>query len=132
MTSFFLPARLRWQLESAQQIGREIKNFSQKAVEHIKTYPWPGNLRELRNAVERATILSTTPAIEPRDLPGGNGEHGPSSSHISPGGDVSLEELEAEHIRLTVGRFHNLQDAARLLGIDKATLYRKRKKLQID
>ena len=116
----------------SKQIGREIKNFSQKAVEHIKTYTWPGNLRELRNAIERATILSTTPAIEPRDLPGGNGGHGPSSSHISPGGDVSLEELEAEHIRLTVERFHNLQDAARLLGIDKATLYRKRKKLQID
>ncbi|YCM43661.1 sigma-54 dependent transcriptional regulator [Verrucomicrobiaceae bacterium 227] len=116
----------------SKQIGREIKDFSQKAVEHIKAYPWPGNLRELRNAIERATILSTSPAIEPRDLPSGNGGNLPTTSHIAPGGDVSLEELEAEHIRLIVERFDNLQDAAKLLGIDKATLYRKRKKLQLD
>lgn len=115
----------------SNQVGREIKGFSQKALEHLRSYPWPGNLRELRNAVERAAILCTKNEIEPRDLPSGSGVEMDSTSAIRPGADVSLEELEAEHIRLVVDRIQNLQDAAKLLGIDKATLYRKRKKLEI-
>jgi NtrC-family two-component system response regulator AlgB len=115
----------------SDQIGRDIKGFSAPAVDALKAYPWPGNLRELRNLIERATILCAQDEIQPEDLPSGSGTHSNDHSTIKPGSDVSLEELEAEHIRLTIDRVKNLQDAAQLLGIDKATLYRKRKKLKL-
>ena len=120
----------------ANQIGSRVKRYSPKAVEALRAYPWPGNLRELRNAIERATILAIGTEIQPSDLPSGTGNvsggNSTTSSGIFPGGDVSLDDLEAEHIKLTVKRFKNLHEAADLLGIDKATLYRKRKKLGIE
>jgi len=116
----------------SRQIGRDLKGFSKEALDFVKSYPWPGNLRELRNAIERATILCPSDKIGPKDLPTGN-DSGPGlgESGLRPGSNCSLEDLEAEHIRLTVERLESLQDAAELLGIDKATLYRKRKKLNL-
>ncbi|MEP2776730.1 MAG: sigma-54 dependent transcriptional regulator [Luteolibacter sp.] len=117
----------------ASQIGREIRGFSAKALDRLRTYSWPGNLRELRNSIERATILSKGAEIEESDLPSGSGKtsSAANTSHIVPGSDVTLEQLEEEHIRLIVDRVKNLQDAAAQLGIDKATLYRKRKKYNL-
>lgn len=116
----------------SKQIGREVKGFSNKAWEVVKAYKWPGNLRELRNAIERATILCSADHVEPKDLPAGEGgDFSSSASDLRPGADCSIEELEAEHIKQVVAKSENLQDAAALLGIDKATLYRKRKKLNI-
>lgn len=117
----------------SNQIGSRVKKFSSRARNALRAYHWPGNLRELRNSIERATILAGGEEIEASDLPSGQASGGGiSASHVVPGGDVSLEELEAEHIKLTVKRFKNLHEAADLLGIDKATLYRKRKKLNIE
>ncbi|MGJ8696509.1 MAG: sigma-54-dependent transcriptional regulator [Verrucomicrobiaceae bacterium] len=115
----------------SSQIGRKITGFSSKALDHLHSYNWPGNLRELRNSIERATILCTGEEIEKKDLPHPEGNTSTGSGILVPGAEVSIEELEAEHIRLIVDRADNLQDAAAILGIDKATLYRKRKKLNI-
>jgi NtrC-family two-component system response regulator AlgB len=90
-------------------------------------YQWPGNLRELRNVIERAVILSATDTIELRDLPeefGSKPEPG-----IVVGSRVTIDALEAEHIRRVLAISRNLEEAARTLGIDPATLYRKRQKL---
>lgn len=118
----------------ASQVGRELSGFSKDALATLKNYRWPGNLRELRNAIERATIMAAGNEIEPGDLPSEASLSGKveGGGTLYAGGDFSLEELEAEHIKLTVERFENLHEAADLLGIDKATLYRKRKKLKID
>ena len=118
----------------SNQIGREVKGFSSKALDRIRTHQWPGNLRELRNSIERATILARGEEIEDTDLPSGS-DATPSNSTgsmIVPGADVTLEELEQAHIKLIIDRVKNLQDAAALLGIDKATLYRKRKKFDLN
>ncbi len=116
----------------SDQIGRKIKSFTAEATEKMTSYSWPGNLRELRNAIERATILCSSDQIEPKDLPSGEAPlSGGTGSNLQPGSDCSIEELEAEHIRLTIARADSLQDAANILGIDKATLYRKRKKLNL-
>lgn len=115
----------------SKQIGREITGFSKAALKMVQNHPWPGNLRELRNAIERATILCSSREIEPEDLPREQPLGQEGESNLRPGANCSIEELEAEHIRLTVDRLDNLQDAAEVLGIDKATLYRKRKKLNI-
>jgi NtrC-family two-component system response regulator AlgB len=90
-------------------------------------YGWPGNLRELRNVIERAVILSSGELIEPADLPEEFSHQADSS--IAVGARVTLDALETEHIRRVLASAKNLDEAAKTLGIDPATLYRKRQKL---
>ncbi len=113
--------------------SKRRRQFSPEAREAICAHSWPGNLRELRNVVERAVILAPEELITPRDLPpelkSANGAEAPAAVV---GALVSLEALEREHIRLVVERAPNMTEAAALLGIDTATLYRKRKRFGFD
>jgi len=111
----------------SRRIGKKIKGFSAGVTESFARYPWPGNLRELRNVIERAVILSTGDEIALEDLPEEFTE--PGESRVNVGARVTLDELETEHIRRVIGLSKTLDDAARTLGIDPATLYRKRQKL---
>ena len=118
----------------AAQCGRKLEGFSAEALERIKSCPWPGNLRELRNAIERAVILSKDNRIEPEDLPvegRSDFEDGPLLPH--PGEMVTLERLEEAHIRASVlERTGSVTEAAKVLGIDQATVYRKRKRMGLE
>lgn len=109
--------------------GRRQLTFSQRCEAALVSYPWPGNFRELRNAVERATILAPSAVIEPEDLglaaPSGNAPHGAA---VALGSDVTLEEIEREHIARVVSRMPSFEAAAKILGIDVTTLQRKRKR----
>jgi len=115
----------------SRQCGKPIEGFSIAAEQLMHNYRWPGNLRELRNVVERAVILAGEKWIEPADLPDN------LSRSVEPGGgpepqvgaQVSLEELEKQHLRAVLARTTSMEAAAQILGIDPATLYRKRKKL---
>jgi NtrC-family two-component system response regulator AlgB len=109
----------------ARQAARPITGFTPEASEVMLRYPWPGNLRELRNAVERGVILAAGPQITLADLPSQVGR--PATHRIEVGGPVTLEQLEREHIRLVLERSATLEEAARTLGINPSTLYRKRK-----
>jgi NtrC-family two-component system response regulator AlgB len=111
----------------AAGLGKRITGFSPAVLAAFDHYPWPGNLRELRNAVERAVILTAGGTIELADLP--EGLQTTSHPAAAVGGRVSLDLLEAEHIRRVLALARNLDEAARTLGIDPATLYRKRQKL---
>ena len=111
----------------AARIGKKITGFSPAVIAAFGAYRWPGNLRELRNVVERAVILSSGPTIELGDLPEEFGA--PPDPAIAVGARVTLEALESEHLRRILATSRNLDDAARTLGIDPATLYRKRQKL---
>jgi DNA-binding NtrC family response regulator len=84
-------------------------------------------LRELRNVIERSTILADKKEIDITDLP--ENLHRPTSSGVSVGSKASLEELEAEHIKRIIMSTPSLGEAAQILGIDPATLYRKRKRM---
>ena len=77
--------------------------------------------------IERAVILAPGDTIELADLPEEFSAAVPST--VAVGSRVTLDELEAEHIRRVLSLSRNLDEAARTLGIDPATLYRKRAKL---
>jgi NtrC-family two-component system response regulator AlgB len=111
----------------AARIGKRITGFSPAVAAALVSYTWPGNLRELRNVVERAVILATGHAIELADLP--DEFHGAVPPELAVGARVTIDSLETEHIRRILAGARNLDDAARTLGIDPATLYRKRQKL---
>ena len=113
--------------------SKRPRQFSAEARAAICVHSWPGNLRELRNVVERAVILSREELITPRDLPPElKGANGAEAAAAAVGALVSLETLEREHIRLVVERAPNMTEAAAILGIDTATLYRKRKRFGFD
>jgi NtrC-family two-component system response regulator AlgB len=103
---------------------RRFLGFSEEAREALLAYPWPGNLRELRNVVERASILCATERVGIEFLPATA-----APRDISPkvGDPVRLERIEEEHIRRVLAAAKSLQEAADVLGIDQATLWRRRK-----
>ncbi|ATC66084.1 sigma-54-dependent Fis family transcriptional regulator [Nibricoccus aquaticus] len=109
------------------RMGKRVAEFSPAVKEAFVRYGWPGNLRELRNVIERAVILSSGELIEPADLPEEFSHQADSS--IAVGARVTLDALETEHIRRVLASAKNLDEAAKTLGIDPATLYRKRQKL---
>jgi len=118
----------------AEQCGRKLEGFDAEALAVIRAYAWPGNLRELRNAIERAVILAKETRIVPDDLPGElRGQTQPNGEHTETvpmaGSLISLEKLEEAHLVRILQRTPRLTEAAQILGIDQATLYRKRKKI---
>ena len=92
----------------------------------MQRYSWPGNIRELRNVIERAVILAPGDKIDVNDFPDNLRGSQPSGAII--GNRVSLEELEREHILRIIEIAGSMDEAAQILGIDPATLYRKRKR----
>jgi two-component system, NtrC family, response regulator AlgB len=109
--------------------GRVGLSFSGQSIAVMASYPWPGNLRELRNSIERAVILSPAALIEPGDL--GLASMHVGMSDVAVGGLVSIDLLEREHIARVIAKSPTLEVAARVLGIDATTLSRKRKKYQL-
>jgi NtrC-family two-component system response regulator AlgB len=109
--------------------GKNFAGFSEPARQILQRYPWPGNIRELRNVVERATILATTELVEVAHLPSALSEGSESPAFL--GGEYSVEEVEAEHIRRVLARKQSLQEAAAVLNVDRKTLLRKRKELNL-
>ncbi|NTV08183.1 MAG: sigma-54-dependent Fis family transcriptional regulator [Chlorobium limicola] len=108
------------------QNHKTIQGFTSEVLQVFRNYSWPGNIRELRNVVERAVILCTTTEIGVELLP----ESMTSStrqSQIRIGDLVSLETIDELHIRRVLAVVSSLHEAAEVLGIDKATLWRKRK-----
>lgn len=107
--------------------GRARLRLSPAAEAALLAHTWPGNVRELRNAIERAVVLSPGPSIGAEALPGWRSA-APEGPRI--GGDATLAEIERAHLEAVVERAPSLEEAARILGIDASTLWRKRKRTQ--
>ncbi|MFA7345354.1 MAG: sigma-54 dependent transcriptional regulator [Terrimicrobiaceae bacterium] len=109
----------------ASHAGKRARSFSPGALAAMRTYGWPGNLRELRNVIERAVILSDGEVIEAGDL----SDSIQPATEVRLGGRFTFEQIEAEHIRRLVADTSTLEEAAKILDVDPATLYRKRKRI---
>jgi NtrC-family two-component system response regulator AlgB len=108
----------------ARQANKPVKGFSDEAQAALRRHDWPGNLRELRNAIERGVILSRGTEVGLGELPTGLEQS--LGRRIEVGSAITLENLEIEHIRRILATSPSLEDAAKTLGIDPSTLYRKR------
>ena len=112
-----------------QKQRRPGLRFGPGTLEAMQSHAWPGNLRELRNAVERAVILAARDVLDPADLGLASPMvPGAGSPAIRVGSPVSLEALEREHIARVISQSASLEAAARILEIDATTLQRKRKR----
>jgi two-component system, NtrC family, response regulator AlgB len=109
----------------SRRSGKPSLTFSAEALQAMRAYSWPGNLRELRNVIERAVILAEADRIEAADL----GDIARSVTEFRLGGRASLEEIENEHIRKVLANSRTIDEAAQILQIDPATLYRRKKRL---
>ena len=92
----------------------------------MRYYRWPGNLRELRNIIERAVIFAGDGQVELAHLPEVFGVKG-VTRRLEIGSPVTLAEIEDEHIRRVLARTPRLDEAAEILGVDRTTLYRRRR-----
>jgi two-component system, NtrC family, response regulator AlgB len=112
----------------ARQAKRPLVTFTPETEAVLQTYAWPGNIRELRNAVERALIVWPAQHIEPAALP--ERITAATSRVIALGGPVTLEAIEREHTLRVLASSPTLEEAARILDIDASTLWRRRKKYE--
>ena len=123
----------------AAQCARSLEGFTPETTARLIAHSWPGNLRELRNAIERAVIMARGSKVLPADLPGDmqssfpvSGDAASTGGALQAGSRVTLENLEESHIRRVLEQTASMVEAAEVLGIDQATLYRKRKKLGLE
>jgi len=112
----------------SRKYHNHLIGFSEEALVALKQHLWPGNIRELRNTVERAAILCKSDRIGIEHLPG-NIVLTPAVPRI--GDSLSLAKIEEEHIRRILATSKSIQEAADTLGIDQATLWRRRKQYGI-
>lgn len=110
------------------EYGRPARAFSAAASSMLQHYNWPGNIRELRNVIERACIVCGDSHIEPSHF--GLGEQAVETP-LKVGAALSLESLEKAHIAALLASSPTLDEAAATLGIDVSTLYRKRKQYSL-
>ena len=126
--------------EIAKRDGVEQKQFSPAFIKALRSYEWPGNIRELRNIVECSVLMCQTDTVTLEDLPGElqnksevNNEQGGLKSIISNDSNISLEDAERLIIISAIKSNNgNLTKTANHLGMAKSTLYLKLKKHGLD
>jgi DNA-binding NtrC family response regulator len=125
----------------AEKNKKSVSHVSDEAMRLLKTYSWPGNIRELEHAIERAVAMANTSVLFPEDFPQEISRQGQmGASFAANGGEAagasaktSLEDMEKAHIlRVLQEVNYNKSKASEVLGIDRATLYRKAQRYGID
>jgi two-component system response regulator AtoC len=124
----------------SQENGKEVSAISDEALDLLRTYSWPGNIRELENTIERAVTLARQPMLLPEDLPAEVQEGAASDwSHDLAqeeqsffSGNPTLDEVTKRYVCYVLSRAQgNLSRAAKILDIDRRSLYRMVERLKI-
>ena len=115
--------------QAAERLQKDVKGLSNAVAQKMRDYEWPGNVRELQNCIERAVTLTRFEQLMPEDLPPKIRDY-QSESLVIAGDDpqefIALEELERRYIRRVLkAAAGNKTQAAKVLGLDRRTLYRK-------
>ena len=113
--------------QAAQTHHKPAHSIAPEAREALVSYAWPGNVRELRNVMERAVILSRGETIDLSDLPDKILASPDKLDHSH-----TLEQMERRHIEVVLEQAMTLEEAAEMLGINVATLWRKRRRYGLD
>jgi len=109
-----------------RQHGRLDLGITQEAMVSLREYPWPGNVRQLRNVIDSAVVMADEPAITPADL-------GLRDSGVSRLETLRIDEWEKRLIRMALDRCDgSVPEAAKLLGVSRATAYRKIAEYEIE
>jgi len=120
--------------KQATQTGSSLKKIDPTALDLLSRYDYPGNVRELENAIERACALCDDDLIRSNDLPPHIVEHadqeaarkGRAAMPVGKSLDEFIQEQERDYIEATLAKFKGAREkAASVLGISMATLYRK-------
>lgn len=118
----------------SKNYGKRVKTFNKNAIDALQNYAWLGNVRELKNTIERVVIMSSKDAIGADDLPRFNdsGEP-PASSFRFPSFKDATDAYQREFIIHKLNEFGgNVSKAAESMGVDRTHLYRKMRNLGID
>jgi len=114
--------------EYVTKYRKAITGFSDVALKALLDYPWPGNVRQLDHAIERAVLMTRASLLEPADLGLHPGE--PSSPHFE---NMTLDQIEHWAVRRAFNRYDgDISKAAQALGLSRAALYRRLEKHQIE
>ncbi|WP_459914756.1 sigma-54-dependent transcriptional regulator [Desulfocicer niacini] len=131
-----IPLLTRFFIEKYSRANqRHITGCTASVADLFSAYPWPGNIRELENAVERAVILTRGPQITPEDLPASIVPEVPSPHHASfmENSETSLKEMEKKMILKTLKETQgNRTKTSDILGISRRTLQLKLKKYGVN
>ncbi|MBW7888179.1 MAG: sigma-54-dependent Fis family transcriptional regulator [Bacteroidetes bacterium] len=113
------------------EVGKEVKEISECALKLLLNYDWPGNVRQLENAVERAIVTCKSRILSEEDFSFLNSKSSETQEWNIPH-DMTLEQLENQIITTTLQRTHgNIKEASTILGIDRSTLYDRIKKFNL-
>ncbi|MDJ0812322.1 MAG: sigma-54 dependent transcriptional regulator [Woeseiaceae bacterium] len=124
-----LPIARHYAAIYSRKYGQETKTFSPQAEQALVDYDWPGNVRALRHAIERAIILTSDAVIEPGDLQLIETGTTPAATTTAIPTVMNLDQMEKETIhRALVKHGFNISHAAKELGLTRASLYRRMEK----
>lgn len=116
-------------IKYSETLGRDVRELAPETLDILLSYPFPGNIRELENLMERAVVLAEGDRVEPRHLPPDLQPDSPGLGFTRQGGLATLEENERQHILWVLEQCEgNKTRAAEVLGIDRASLWRKLKR----
>jgi two-component system, NtrC family, nitrogen regulation response regulator NtrX len=112
--------------------GKRPKQFTKEAVEAMQNYAWLGNVRELKNTIERIVIMTTKQKITPEDLPIMAEDAPPASSYRFPSFKEATDAYQREYIQRKIAEAGgNISKAAEAMGVDRTHLHRRIKALGI-
>ncbi len=110
----------------SQEMNKPVERIDRRAMDELMLYEWPGNVRELENAIERAIVVGKSQTIMPEDLPIF------CAGDLAPPSNQSLADIEKSHIKNILNDNQwNISKSAKILGIDRSTLYHKIKRYNL-